>query len=234
MIQLLNLFLYIINNLKMNNNDFNSNQNSNQFNSNNSQPLLQNKSTLSKKDSFSKSNVRNIESQKEKDARLEKIISDLKFQKQDIDETELIKIFERLDADKSQTISKQELKNFLFALRTPVNDFYIEKILKEFDKNNDGNISQNEFVEKMKKKINNSNNGDLSELLEIYKLFDANHDNKICHQDLYNVMMALGESFDEMQCKQMITSLVGESKDSIDFSTFFEIIKDYNNKDFLD
>lgn len=204
------------------------------FNSQNS-ASGQNRSNLSKKDSIGRQpTFKNTEQQKKKEDRLEEIISHLKFQKQEIDETELIKIFERLDADKSQTISKNELKIFLFALRTPVNDFYIEKILKEFDKNNDGNISQNEFVEKMKKKINNSNTGDLTELLEIYKLFDANHDNKICHQDLYNVMMALGESFDETQCKQMISSLVGDSKDSVDFSTFFEIVKDFNNKDFLD
>ena len=173
---------------------------------------------------------------KEKEDRLEAIISHLKFQKEEIDDNELNKIFERLDTNGDKDISNSELKTFLEALKTSVNNFdsYIDNIYKDFKKNNEGNISQAEFVETMKKKINNSNNGDLSELLEIYKLFDANHDHKICQQDLYNVMMALGESFNEKQCAEIISCLATNDKKHLDFNDFYNIIKDYNNKDVLD
>ena len=166
-----------------------------------------------------------------KQNRLKEIIGYLKVQKQPFDENDLSRIFERLDDDGDQKISIEELKRFLNTLRTPVNYMYVNKIIKEFDENEEGNIDKKDFFEKMNKQTDKINENDLSELLEIYKLFDANHDDKICHQDLLNVMKALGENFSENQCKEMIDLLcIDKSQNSLDFPSFFELIKNEGEK----
>jgi Ca2+-binding EF-hand superfamily protein len=161
--------------------------------------------------------------------RLEEIISYLKVQKQPFHESELSKIFDRLDIDKDNSISTDEIKRFLNSLRSPINDFYIEKIVREFDSNHDGDIQKKEFLSKMKKQASKGKNSDLTELLEIFKLFDANHDEKICHQDLQNILKALGENFDGETCKEMM-KLLSDGSGSINFSEFFELVKDEGKK----
>jgi Ca2+-binding EF-hand superfamily protein len=161
--------------------------------------------------------------------RLEEIISYMKVQKQPFHESELSKIFDRLDVDKDNSISTDEIKRFLNSLRTPINDFYIEKIIREFDSDRDGDIQKKEFLSKMKKQANKGKNSDLTELLEIFKLFDANHDEKICYQDLQNILKALGENFDGETCKEMM-KLLSDGTGSINFSEFFELVKDEGKK----
>lgn len=169
-----------------------------------------------------------------KENRLKEIIGYLKVQKQPFDENDLSNIFDRLDVDGDKRISVDELKKFLFSLRTPVNDFYVHKLLKEFNDNDGGEIDKKKFYEKMNEQTDKINENDLTELLEVFKLFDANHDDRICHQDLLNVMMALGENFSASQCKEIINLLCGDSNSSqnqsLDFPTFFELIKNEGEK----
>lgn len=162
--------------------------------------------------------------------RLDEIISYLKVQKKPFDPNELGKIFDRLDMDGNNAISRDELKRFLISLKTPINDYYIEKIISEFDSNRDGDISKKEFLDKMKSHQYKGNTSDLTELLEIFKLFDANHDNKICDQDLQNILLALGENFEQETCREMMKYLGGEDG-KINFSQFFELVKDEGNKE---
>lgn len=162
--------------------------------------------------------------------RLEEIISYIKVQKQPFHESELSNIFDQLDMDGDNTISHQEIKRFFQTLRNPVNDFYVDKIIKEFDKDNNGDIDKNEFLNKMRNQSNKSNNADLTELLEIFKYFDANHDEKICHQDFQNILKALGENFDTETCKEMMKQL-GDSDGKINFSQFFELVKEEGRKE---
>ena len=171
-----------------------------------------------------------MQGDKKQRKRLEEIISYLKVQKQPFHEDELSKIFDLLDIDKDKSISSEEIKRFLNSLRTPINDFYIEKIVREFDSNRDGDIQKKEFLNRMKKQANKESNSDLTELLEIFKLFDANHDEKICDQDLQNILKALGENFDGEMCKEMMKHL-GDGNGGINFSQFFELVKDEGKKD---
>lgn len=166
---------------------------------------------------------------KKQKKRLEEIISYMKVQKQPFHESELSKIFDRLDVDKDNSITTDEIKRFLNSLRSPINDFYIEKIIREFDSDRDGDIQKKEFLNKMKKQANKGKNSDLTELLEIFKLFDANHDEKICYQDMQNVLKALGENFDGETCKEMM-KLLSDGTGSINFSEFFELVKDEGKK----
>lgn len=161
-----------------------------------------------------------------KENRLKEIIGYLKVQKQPFDEGDLSRIFDRLDKDGNKKVSSEELKKFLYSLRTPINDFYVDKIIKEFDANDDGDIDKKEFIDKMNMQVDKINENDLTELWEVFKLFDANHDDIICYEDLMNVFMALGESVSETHCLEMIKFLSDENKGGIDFSKFFELVKD--------
>jgi Ca2+-binding EF-hand superfamily protein len=157
--------------------------------------------------------------------RIEDIISYLKVQKQPFHDSELSKIYDMLDVDGDEKITSEEIKRFLNTLKSPVNDFYIQKIIRDFDSNKDGDIQKKEFLERMKSQSDKGYGNELTELLEIFKLFDANHDNKICDQDLRNIMNALGENFDEDTCKEMMKHL-SDRTGSISFSKFFDLVKD--------
>ena len=62
-------------------------------------------------------------------------------------------VFEIFDADKSGAICIKELGVVMRALGQEADDQELEDIMKEFDENNDGVISFNEFVEIMKERI---------------------------------------------------------------------------------
>ena len=158
--------------------------------------------------------------------RLKEIIGYLKVQKQPFDESDLNSIFKRLDKDGNNSITSEELKNFLLSLKTPINEFYIDKIVNDFDANEDGKITKHEFFNKMNTQVEKINENDFVELWEIFKLFDANHDDIICHEDLSNVFTALGESINEQNLEQMIKFLGDDKNGGIDFSKFFELVKD--------
>lgn len=162
--------------------------------------------------------------------RLREIISYLKGQKSGLRVSEINKVFDKLDLDNDKKISTQEIKQFLNSLRTPINDYFIQKLIKEFDVNNDGEIQQVEFTERMRTQKDKVYGNELTELLEVFKLFDANEDNKICIDDLQNVMNALGENFEDDTVKDMMKYL-SKNSGSIDFSLFFDLVKDEGKKD---
>jgi Ca2+-binding EF-hand superfamily protein len=162
--------------------------------------------------------------------RFREIISYLKGQKSGLRVSELNKVFEKLDIDGDKKISSAEIKQFLNSLRTPLNDYFIQKLVKEFDANNDGEIQKGEFMERMRIQKDKVYGNELTELLEVFKLFDANEDNKICVDDLQNVMNALGENFSDETVKDMMKYISGNTG-SIDFSRFFDLVKEEGKKD---
>jgi calcium-binding protein CML len=162
--------------------------------------------------------------------RIREIISYLKGQKTGLRLSEINKIFEKLDIDGDNRIDAEEIKQFLSTLRTPLNDYFIQKLINEFDINNDGEIQKTEFIEKMRSNKDVGYGNELTELLEIFRLFDANQDNKICINDLQNVMNALGENFEDETVKEMMKYL-SSGNNFIDFSRFFDLVKEEGKKD---
>lgn len=168
-----------------------------------------------------------------KENRIKEIIGYLKVQKQSLDENDINTIFDRLDDDNDNKISVKELKFFLLSLKSSINNVYIDQIFNEFDMNKDGFITKEQFYSKMNQQTDKGNENDLSELLEIFKLFDSNHDDKVCSLDLMNVFKVLGENFSEEQCKEMMRLLCGNSEFGhderhqfeMDFLGFFDLVK---------
>jgi len=181
-------------------------------------------------DEYDDSSSINQNESKNNKSRLKEIMSYLKGQKSGLRISEINKIFEKLDLDGDRKIDTSEIKKFLSSLRTPINDYFIQKLFKDFDLDNNGEIKKSEFMERMRTHKERGYGNELTELLEVFKLFDANQDNKICIDDLQNVMNALGENFESDSIKDMMKYL-SSSSGHIDFSRFFDLVKDEGKKD---
>ena len=64
-------------------------------------------------------------------------------------EEELLETFRVIDLDGSGKLSKQEIKQVM--KKDNVSDETVEKLVKEFDLNSDGEIDYNEFLQMMQK-----------------------------------------------------------------------------------
>ena len=173
-------------------------------------------------------------SQEEK-KKLSNIVTYIKGQNHQFEE-ELKEIFKKLDVNERDKINFEDLKNFLGVLRTNVNNYYINEIIKEYG-NDKKEITQKMFIKKMNENIKGKyKKDDITELREIFQLFDTNHDNKISYEDIKNVMNALGETtFNDDMCKEMIRHLklkanvnnIAINKDNcyLNYNDFIEIVK---------
>lgn len=175
----------------------------------------------------------------EEKKKLSSVITYIKGQNHQLNEKEIEAIFKKLDIHGNNKITFEDLQKFLSVLRSKVNNYYINEIIREYGQDSK-EISKETFIEKMKDSIKGKyKKEDITELKEVFQLFDTNHDNKITYEDINNVMNALGEtSFTDDMCKNMIIHLKAEAvgKDKINnnkneecyltYDDFIEIVKE--------
>ena len=174
----------------------------------------------------------------EEKKKLSSVITYIKGQNHQLNEKEIEAIFKKLDIHGNNKITFEDLQKFLSVLRSKVNNYYINEIIREYGQDSK-EISKETFIEKMKDSIKGKyKKEDITELKEVFQLFDTNHDNKI-YEDINNVMNALGEtSFTDEMCKNMIIHLKAEAvgKDNMNnnkneecyltYDDFIEIVKE--------
>ncbi len=167
----------------------------------------------------------------EEKKKLSSVITYIKGQNHQLNEKEIEAIFKKLDIHGNNKITFEDLQKFLSVLRSKVNNYYINEIIREYGKDSK-EISKETFIEKMKESIKGKyKKEDITELKEVFQLFDTNHDNKITSEDLKNVMNALGEtSFSDEMCKDMIKFLKKKIDDKsnmehLTYDDFIEIVK---------
>ena len=167
----------------------------------------------------------------EEKKKLASVITYIKGQNHQLNEKEIEAIFKKLDIHGNNKITFEDLQKFLSVLRSKVNNYYINEIIREYGKDSK-EISKETFIEKMKESIKGKyKKEDITELKEVFQLFDTNHDNKITSEDLKNVMNALGEtSFSDEMCKDMIKFLKKKIDDKsnnehLTYDDFIEIVK---------
>jgi Ca2+-binding EF-hand superfamily protein len=148
----------------------------------------------------------------EEKKKLSSVITYIKGQNHQLNEKEIEAIFKKLDIHGNNKITFEDLQKFLSVLRSKVNNYYINEIIREYGQDSK-EISKETFIEKMKDSIKGKyKKEDITELKEVFQLFDTNHDNKITYEDINNVMNALGEtSFTDDMCKNMIIHLKAEA-----------------------
>ena len=118
----------------------------------------------------------------EEKKKLSSVITYIKGQNHQLNEKEIEAIFKKLDIHGNNKITFEDLQKFLSVLRSKVNNYYINEIIREYGQDSK-EISKETFIEKMKDSIKGKyKKEDITELKEVFQLFDTNHDNKITYE----------------------------------------------------
>ena len=219
-------------NSKISENNFSSNSISNISNDKRKKNSIINNE---KEDYYKKAEIYYNSLTHEEKKKLSNIVTYIKGQNHQLNEEELKEIFKKLDVNEREKINFEDLKKFLGVLRTNVNNYYINEIIKEYG-DEKKEITQKMFIKKMNENIKGKyKKDDITELREIFQLFDTNHDNKISYEDIKNVMNALGETtFNDDMCKEMIRHLklkananmaINKENCYLNYNDFIEIVK---------
>jgi len=130
-------------------------------------------------------------------------------------------VFEIFDADKSGAICIKELGVVMRALGQEADDEELEDIMKEFDENNDGVISFNEFVEIMKERIKTHEEEQEHELHEAFQVFDKDGDGYITVSELREFFHGIGEiALTDVDIKEMIKAADVDNDGQMDYFEF--------------
>eukprot|EP00823_Brevimastigomonas_motovehiculus_P008236 TRINITY_DN7510_c0_g1_i1.p1 TRINITY_DN7510_c0_g1~~TRINITY_DN7510_c0_g1_i1.p1 ORF type:complete len:193 (-),score=47.27 TRINITY_DN7510_c0_g1_i1:78-656(-) len=139
-------------------------------------------------------------------------------QKQEIKEA-----FDLFDSDKSGSIDYHELKVAMRALGFDVRKAEIMKILKEYDRNQTGQIVFSDFQEIMTQKM--SERDPEEEIRKAFQLFDDEHTGKITVKNLRRVAHELGEMLSDEEFQAMIDEFDKNNDSAIDEQEFMAIMK---------
>jgi len=129
--------------------------------------------------------------------------------------------FKRIDANKDGAVSRPEMKNGM-----KLNDQELEVVFALGDIDQDGEISQSEFVRLMfpaaDSGLNKFRNSfrNIHEVVAAFKRFDTNNDGSICQQELVNGMRSSNVSFTSCELKAIFAVADINQDGEINFTEF--------------
>jgi len=135
---------------------------------------------------------------------------------------EIKEAFELFDSDKDQMINYHELKVAMRALGFEVKKADVLKVLHEYDRNETGSISFEDFNECMTEKILARDPNE--ELIKSFKLFDDDDTGKISVRNLRRVARELGETVNEDELRSMIDEFDYNGDGEIDLEEFMALM----------
>ena len=131
-------------------------------------------------------------------------------------------VFSLFDKDGDGTVSTKELGVVMRALGQNPTDAEIAEMIKEVDTDGNGEVDFDEFCTLMVKKMNE--NEPEEELVEVFKIFDKNNDEKIDAEDLKIIFQELGEDVTDEDCKLMIDEHDLNDDKELDFDEFVNLM----------
>jgi calmodulin len=134
---------------------------------------------------------------------------------------DVMEIFKKIDANKDGAVSKPEMKNGM-----KLNDQELEVVFALGDIDQDGEISQSEFVRMMfpaaDSGLNKFRNSfrNIHEVVSAFKRFDANSDGSLCQQELVSGMRSVNTSFTSCELKAIFAVADVNQDGEINFTEF--------------
>jgi len=136
---------------------------------------------------------------------------------------EIKEAFDLFDTDKNGAIDYHELKVAMRALGFDVRKAEVIKIMKEYDRNETGQIQYADFVQIMTEKI--AERDPEEEIRKAFQLFDDDKSGKITVKNLRRVAKELGENLSEEELQAMIDEFDKNNDGVIDEDEFMAIMK---------
>ncbi|RIB05891.1 hypothetical protein C2G38_2218424 [Gigaspora rosea] len=146
------------------------------------------------------------------------------FQISDEQRVEIKEAFDLFDIDKDGALDPHELKVAMRALGFNEKKAEILEIIHNYDKNNEGVISFEDFNKVMSEKI--LNRSPLDEIRKAFQLFDDDNTGKISLNNLKRIAMELGENLDEEELQAMINEFDLDEDGEINEEEFIRIMTD--------
>ena len=131
-------------------------------------------------------------------------------------------VFSLFDKDGDGTVSTKELGMVMRALGQNPTDAEIAEMIKEVDVDGNGEVVFDEFCGLMIKKMHE--NEPEEELVEVFKIFDKNNDEKIDAEDLKIIFTELGEEVTDEDCRIMIEEHDIDGDAELDFDEFVNLM----------
>lgn len=136
---------------------------------------------------------------------------------------EVKEAFDLFDTDKTGRIDYHELKVAMRALGFEVKKAEVLELMREYDKQNTGQIDYSDFLEIMTQKILERDPAE--EMAKAFKLFDDDDTGKISLKNLRRVARELGENLSDDELQAMIDEFDRDCDGEISQEEFFAIMK---------
>jgi Ca2+-binding EF-hand superfamily protein len=116
------------------------------------------------------------------------------------------------------SISQDELKGVMKKLGSNPTDDDIQQMIKSVDDNGDGEIDFDEFLILMSTKKKNEDPD--KELMDAFKVFDADGSGTISRKELKKLMKQLGQKLSDQELDAMMEEVDTDKSGEIDFEEF--------------
>jgi len=137
--------------------------------------------------------------------------------------TEIKEAFDLFDTDRSGSIDYHELKVAMRALGFDTKKQDLVKLIEQYDREETGQITFNDFMEIMTQKILDRNPEE--EIFKAFQLFDDDNSGKISLKNLRRVARELGENLSDEELQAMIDEFDRDEDGEIDEQEFAAIMK---------
>ncbi|PIA47301.1 hypothetical protein AQUCO_01400163v1 [Aquilegia coerulea] len=134
----------------------------------------------------------------------------------------LMETFRAFDADNDGSISTAELGGILSSLGHTVSQEDLKVMMEQGDRNGDGLLSIEDFLEMTTDKIEL---GGLTDSLTIaFETLDANGDEAVTGEDLYEILKNTGIGLSKEACQDIIASMDEDGDGAVSFEDFKLIV----------
>ncbi|EGD83035.1 centrin [Salpingoeca rosetta] len=135
---------------------------------------------------------------------------------------EIKEAFDLFDTDKDGCLDYHELKVAMRALGFDVKKTEVQKIMREYDRDGTGLISEQDFNAVVGDRILDRN--PIEEVMKAFKLFDEDQTGKISIGNLRRVARELGEDIPDDELKAMIEEFDQDNDGEINEEEFLSIM----------